>query len=267
MIEQEAVHPQTEIKTENEKTAEEERRVAQEILENLYDVIGEDDWLVHNVPCDLNRVNQILKQGIFSQAFADRARKRCLEEQAKKQIPIITNSGQGERNISTFQKNAQNPKNGTLYDVFPIARYRLSIGMEVGIIFTPLPYDGAIGVMGSLGLYRKMGIGPEKLAKFRVAPRRIRMLAIDPLHHQFYDEQTVGYMQQIFNEYKPLAIKNNLPIIDRCYNLLYPMDISSQDLQQITIPGLRELAKTLGIEKLRAISIEEIKFAADALSA
>lgn len=227
MPEREAPQPQQpEIQTKAEKAAEEERAAAQEILEKLYDPFTNDDWLVHAIT-DEDNLERILDQGLLSAKVAWKAK--------EVNIPNIDFHShyynyQGYGNISAFGKDT------------PI---EIWMG-DIAVIFTPLKRDDEQGKIEN-----------EKLARLRVAPRRFKFLVV-------YN-QAIG-MQRKLTELKLMALQHKLPIIDSDFNLRYPLQIPAKELQEITIPSLRELTKTLGIEKLRAISVEEIRSAAGALA-
>lgn len=220
--------------TEAEKAAEEERRAAQEILEGLYDPFTENDWLVHTIK-DENKLGEILNQGILTKKFADRAKSINI-----KNINLNYHRMQGRDNISTFKKEF------TIHT--PISTWiKIFQEGDIAIMFTPLKRNGEEGFM----------VG-EINARLRVAPRRFKFLVIrDP----DIFEGCKTKLQIIM----PMASQYRLPVIDSRWNIRYPIQIPAKNLQEITVPRLRELAKTLGIEKLRAMSVEEIKSAADAL--
>lgn len=233
MSEREINTPQqteTPTKAEAEKAAEEERRAAQEILEKLHDPFTNHDWLVHTTP--IRKLKRILQQGIFSDDFVERARQRT-------DIKIIKSESTG------YQLSNEISACPKLNDERIRWWFGAGTSKAVSIMFVPLLRDGKRGILEE-----------EKIAKIRVAPRRFKMLVL------YQGDNQRGVILKVI----PIAVSGKLPVIDRDFNLYYPMKIPKEALQKITIPSLRELAKTLGIEKLRAMSIEEIKSAASALT-
>ncbi|MEK9165846.1 MAG: hypothetical protein AAB525_03250 [Patescibacteria group bacterium] len=215
---------------------EQEKFPEQIVLENLFDVFNKE-WLIHNVV--YQKIEEVLTQGILSPELAKRARHRF----AGKFDKVIHHTGyQPSNRISTFYKDI----NGYVKKWYQITGTALE---EVGIIFVPLELENKL--RGPLG-------GDERLARFRVAPRRFRALVGDILNI----ERTSNDHEQFKRRWevlKSIALKYQLPIFDRHLNLIWPADISHKDLKEIGINNLSKLTEMESFEKLKQMSIEEIK--------